>query len=82
LQDALFRLAGLELDERHAQAALAWAERGISLGCERDLFCANLHIARGNAHEALGDRVAATRELHEALVINDELLGRALGGEP
>jgi hypothetical protein len=82
LQDAMYRLANLELGEKSPRTALEWADRGLALGCERDLFCANLHIARGGAEEALGDRAAATRDLHEALVINDDLLGRALEGQP
>ena len=79
LQDAYFRLAEIELADRKPQAALAWADRGLALG-GRDLFTANLLIARGHAREDLGEEVWATTDYHDALVINDELLQKTLGG--
>ena len=77
LQDALYRLADLELRDRHPQAALAWADRGLALG-GRDLFYANLLVARGHAREDLGEEVWAATDYHDALVINDELLQQVL----
>jgi hypothetical protein len=77
LQDALYRLAEIELGEMHPQAALAWADRGLALG-GRDVFYANLLVARGHAREDLGEDTWAAADYHDALVINDELLQKAL----
>src|SRR5262249_48034530 len=79
LQDAFFRLAEIELADLKPQAALAWADRGLALG-GRDLFTANLLVARGHAREDLGEEVWATTDYRDALVINDELLQKTLGG--
>jgi predicted negative regulator of RcsB-dependent stress response len=77
VQDAAFRLARIELDEARPGAALEWTDQGLR---ERgiDAFTANLLIARGRAHEALGDAAAAAADYHEALQIHDALLRRAL----
>ena len=77
LQDALCRLADIELRDRHPQAALAWADRGLALG-GRDVFYANLLVARGHAREDLGEEVWAATDYHDALVINDELLQQVI----
>jgi hypothetical protein len=77
LQDALYRLADIELRDRHPQAALAWADRGLALG-GRDVFYANLLVARGHAREDLGEELWAATDYHDALVINDELLQQVL----
>jgi len=77
LQDALYRLAEIENSDRRPQAALAWADRGLALG-GRDLFYANLLVARGHAREQLGEDTWALTDYHDALVINDEILEKAL----
>lgn len=85
LQDTFFRLAELDLDERDPRGALANAERGLALGRANDVFVANLLVMRGAAHEALGESPAAVEDYHQALVINDRLLSKALdeqGGAP
>jgi hypothetical protein len=79
LQDTYFRLARLDLDARRAESALALAERGLALGQPADLFVANLLVARGAAHEALGHAPAAAADYHQALLINDQLLRQELG---
>jgi tetratricopeptide (TPR) repeat protein len=78
LQDTYFRLARIDLDARDARAALADAERGLALGQAGDLFVANLLVVRGAAHEALGEGPAAAEDYHRALMINDQLLAKAL----
>jgi len=78
--DAAYRLAELELGAGDPEAALAWIERGLEGGARADLFEANLLVTRGRALEALGRDVEAARAYHEALVINDELLGQTLEG--
>lgn len=77
-QDVCFRLALVELEDGKPAAALAFAERGLSLGKKEDLFSANLHIARGRALEALGRDAEAAEVYHEALKINERLLEQAL----
>jgi hypothetical protein len=77
LQDALYRLAEIENSDRRPQAALAWADRGLAFG-GRDVFYANLLVARGHAREQLGEDTWALTDYHDALVINDELLQKAL----
>jgi hypothetical protein len=77
MQDALYRLAEIELSDRKPQAALSWADRGLALG-GRDVFYANLLVARGHAREQLGEDTWALTDYHDALVINDELLQKAL----
>lgn len=85
LQDTYFRLARIDLDARDALAALADSERGLALGRGSDLgdlFVANLLVARGAAHEALGHGPAAAEAYHQALVINDRLLADTLDASP
>ncbi|HEY5448290.1 MAG TPA: hypothetical protein VIQ54_06035 [Polyangia bacterium] len=79
LQDTYFRLAKLDLDARDPRAALADTDLGLSYGKPADLFVANLLIARGAAHEALGNAPAAAEAYHQALAINDRLLAETLG---
>lgn len=77
-QDLYFRLAELELEAGSPQASLRFADAGLALGRDDDVFTANLHIARGRALEALGREVDATVDYHEALKIDDVLLRRTL----
>ena len=76
--DAYFRLAVIELDDSRPAAARAWAEQGLALGAGRDVFTANLHLARGRALEALGVDLEASASYHRALVVTEALLGAAL----
>jgi hypothetical protein len=74
LQDTHFRLARLELDARAPRAAAQQAAQGLALGGGEDLFVANLLVARGTAHEALGETKAALDDYDRALRINEALL--------
>jgi hypothetical protein len=80
-QDLLYRLAMLELSERRLGEARRFADEGLSLGRSDDVFTANLLAVRGKISEADGDALSASRDYHEALMINEKLLGRALGDE-
>jgi hypothetical protein len=78
VQDAYFRLARLALAGHDARQALAYSDAGLALGTRTDLFVANLLVARGAAHEALGDARAAADDYGRALAINEDLLREAL----
>jgi hypothetical protein len=79
LQDTYFRLARLELDAREPAAAVGHARQGLALGgAEDDLFVANLLVARGAGHEALGETAAALADYDRAMRINETLLRRTL----
>ena len=78
-QDLLFRLATTVLSSGNATQAVQHADRGLALGRSRDVFTANLLIARGRARETLGQDIAAARDYHSALEINEALLDQALG---
>lgn len=80
LQDTYFRLARIDLDARDPSTALADAEAGLALGRPSDLFVANLLIVRGATHEAMGNAPLAAVDYHQALLINDELLSKAVNG--
>ena len=82
LQDTYFRLARIDLDARDPRAALADANRGLTLGIAHDLFGANLLVVRGAANEALGEGPAAAADYHQALMINDQLLAETLDAAP
>ena len=78
VQDTYYRLARLDLDRANPAAALANVERGLALGRAADpaadIFVANLFVARGAAHQALGDALAASADYHQALVINEKVV--------
>jgi hypothetical protein len=74
LQDTYFRLARLALGDRDGRQALAYADAGLALGSAPHLFVANLLVARGAAHEALGEARAAAEDYHRALAMNEALL--------
>jgi hypothetical protein len=78
-QDLLFRIARAELARGRSTEALAVADRGLALGPARDLFTANLLVARGEALEKLGRGPQAASAYFEALEINRKLLHDALG---
>src|SRR6185295_1768755 len=79
LQDAYFRLARLALAGHQPVAAAAHARRGLALGGGYDdLFVANLLVARGAAHEALGETREALADYDRALRINEILLQTTL----
>jgi hypothetical protein len=79
--DAYSRLAELELRAGHAAAAATWADAGLALGPGRDVFTANLYLARGRALEARGVDREAAASYHRALVVSESLLGAALHPE-
>jgi tetratricopeptide (TPR) repeat protein len=78
-QDLYYRLAELELSQNRAEAAAAWASSGLGLGEARDVFTANLHIARGRALERTNDARGASEDYHRALLISEALLDESLG---
>lgn len=80
-QDLLFRLARVALEADRAADALAATDRGLALGQEPDVFTANLHLARGEALEALGRATEAASAYFEALEINRKLLHHVLGAQ-
>ena len=77
-QDLCYRLADVELAAGRARHAIDWVERGLALGARGDLFEANLRVARGRAHEALGQDTVAAGDYHRALRINETLLDGVL----
>jgi predicted negative regulator of RcsB-dependent stress response len=80
-QDLYYRLATLELSQNRTDEAVRWATTGLALGRGTDVFTANLYIARGKALERRGDLSGASRDYHDALVITDALLDKALGNK-
>jgi tetratricopeptide (TPR) repeat protein len=80
-QDLFYRVGRLDLAAGRADAARARADQGLTLGRGSDVFTANLLILRGRALETAGNAAAASRDYHEALVINEALLDKALGEE-
>ncbi len=74
LADIYFRLACVTVDQGVPAESLAWAERGLDLGRSEDALTFNLLLARARAHEGLGRKADASRDLaaakrvHEALV--------------
>jgi tetratricopeptide (TPR) repeat protein len=80
-QDMCFRLSLVEMEDKKPEKALEWARHGLSLGQEQDLFTANLYVAMGNAHEALGREAQAAEAYHLALKINETLLNQTLEPE-
>jgi len=80
-QDMCFRLSLVEMEAENPEKALEWARHGLSLGQQQDLFTANLYVAMGSAHEALGQEAQAAEAYHLALVINETLLNQTLENE-
>jgi hypothetical protein len=81
-QDLCARVGDMALRRGDAQAALHWAERGLGLVASANLARADLLRVKGQALEVLGKPGAAAAALHEALRLNQELMDRALRGEP
>lgn len=79
-QDAYDRWARVLLGRGDVDAASGVVERGLALGEREDLFTANLLTTRGRIHEAGGRDREAARDYHRALMIEEALLDRALGG--
>jgi hypothetical protein len=80
-QDMYFRLSLVEMEDHRPEEALKWAQRGLELGQEQDLFTANLYVAMGRAQEALGREAQAAEVYHLALKINETLLNQTLENE-
>ena len=78
-QDLCFRIAQAQLSQGRAGDARVAVERGLALGRAKDVFSANLLIARGAALEAEGRDTEAAASYYEALEINRALLDTALG---
>lgn len=81
-QDAFYQLARLAFAQEDGEVALRCANAGLALGEGGDLYEANLWIARGQAHELLGDPERAAEDYHRALVLNDALLDVMLRDAP
>jgi tetratricopeptide (TPR) repeat protein len=73
-QDLYYRLAAVELAQHRLTEAIAAATRGLELGRRQDVFTASLLVVRGQALEEQGDPRAASRDYHEALLVNEALL--------
>jgi hypothetical protein len=80
LQDAYFRLARLALEDHDPAQAARYTNAGLAMGGANDLFVANLLVARGAAHEALGETAAALADYQRALRINEALLHEEVDG--
>jgi tetratricopeptide (TPR) repeat protein len=78
VQDALARSAELELALGHADRAISRAEQGLRLGTESSVPVASLHTLKGRALEARGEIEQAVAAYHAALVVNQQLMERAL----
>ena len=79
-QDAYDRWARVRMGRGDVDEARRIVERGLALGEREDLFTANLLTTRGRVAEAQGRDREAARDYHRALVIEEALLDRALGG--
>ncbi len=80
-QDAFERWARIELARGANEEAISRSDEGLALGTREDVFTANLLTTRGRANEALGRDREAAEDYHRALVIEEALLTRALGGD-
>jgi hypothetical protein len=80
LADAYARLAVLAVQAHEPARALRYADAGLALGEQADVFTSALYTARGRAQEALGHDVEAAREYEAAQRITEALLEQALGG--
>jgi tetratricopeptide (TPR) repeat protein len=79
-QDAYDRWARIELARGDTASAERLVDRGLGLGERDDVFTANLLTTRGRLHEMSGRDREAARNYHRALLIEEGLLDRALGG--
>lgn len=77
-QDALARTAELELELGHPDRAVLRADRALELGSAASVPVATLHTVRGRAFEASGDTEGAVGAYHAALIVNQQLMERAL----
>ena len=77
-QDALARAAELELELGHPDRAVSRADRALELGATPSVPVATLHTVRGRAFEAIGDTEGAVGAYHAALIVNQQLMERAL----
>jgi len=74
--DVLARLAQVALSQGQSQAALQYAQRGLSLGTTRDVFTAQLLLARARAFEQRGATQAAAASYAQARAIANGLARR------
>jgi tetratricopeptide (TPR) repeat protein len=77
-QDLYYRLATLAARAGDHPSARSACGDGLALGQADDVLTANLFIARGEAHEALGDVALASEDYMAALRINEALLDAVL----
>jgi hypothetical protein len=76
-QDIAYRLATLELAEDPSKA-LDWCNNGLALGRDKSIMTANLLMVRGHISHKTGDRETSIADLHEALLINEQLLDKVM----
>lgn len=81
IQDLHFRLAQAMLDSNKPAEAQSTIEQGLAIGSEPTLARANLLALQGKIYEAQARPEQAAKSLHEALLINEALLERALEGQ-
>jgi hypothetical protein len=81
-QDLCVRLADTALADGRSDVALRWADTGLGLSAVPSVALADLYRVRGDALEALGRKDEAISALHQALLLNQTLMERALGGNP
>jgi len=80
-QDLCVRLADAALNSGRPAVALDWSDTGLGLSTLPSVAVADLHRVRGEALEALGRKEEAASALHQALVVNQALMERALRGK-
>lgn len=80
IQDLYYRLAQLLADHGSLEQAGSEVERGLAVEAAPTLARANLLALRGKVLEKQGQREAAARAYHEALLVNEVLMDRALNG--
>lgn len=80
IQDLYYRLAQTLLDADGLDPAAREVAAGLAIDRAPTLARANLLALQGKIAERRGDRRAAAEALHEALLINEWLMDRALAG--
>jgi hypothetical protein len=80
IQDLYYRLAQLLTDNAAMTRAAVEIERGLAVDAAPTLARANLLALHGKILEKQGEREAAAKAYHDALLVNEVLMDRALNG--
>lgn len=80
IQDLYYRLAQLLTDNGATARAVIEVERGLAVDAAPTLARANLLALHGKILEKQGEREAAAKAYHAALLVNEVLMDRALNG--